>query len=99
MNTKELTTEFFGSFVFYAIVISQKNTEVSPILCGIALIIGILIAKIGSERAGALNPSVSLMSYLNGSINETDAVYFIVIQIVAAVCAYNFNKLLKHEKK
>ena len=90
-STKELASEFLGSFIFYAIVISQKNDQFSPLVCGIALFIGILIAKIGSENAGHLNPGVTFFSYLNGNFTESHAVYFIVVQLIAAVTAWQWN--------
>ena len=78
--------EALGMFVFVAIIMFTGNLYLIPI----ALLIGIVIAQMGSQ--GHLNPCVTAVKWLDLKVDNTEAMYYIVAQLVGAVCAYYWVK-------
>ena len=89
---KEYIAEGAGSFVFFAIIFTQKN----PILMAVGLLIGILIASIASQ--GHLNPAISTISYIRGEMSGEVAVGYIVSQLIGAYAGYKFSILVKNKE-
>ena len=81
--------EFIGTFVFLTVILAT----------GKAIPIGLALAAMiywgGPVSGGCFNPAVSLVSYLNNSLSMTDMVIYIVLQLLAAACAYAFFKQTK----
>jgi glycerol uptake facilitator-like aquaporin len=89
--------EFIGTFFFLSIILNsiKKNTGMSsiPIAIGIGLIAAIILA--GPTSGAHLNPVVSLVSYLNNNLSQTELIYYIIAQCAGAVAAkYYFDKTL-----
>jgi glycerol uptake facilitator-like aquaporin len=88
---RDYIAEGAGSFVFFAIVFTQKN----PILIAVGLLIGILIASIASQSH--LNPAISTVSYIKGEMSGEVAVGYIISQLIGAYAAYQFSILVKNK--
>lgn len=81
-----LFVEFIGTFIFLYVVLALS--QAIPI--GIALTAMIIF---GSAISGAhYNPAVSFMMWVAGKINNAGLISYILVQLVAAYCAYIFYK-------
>ena len=89
---KDYIAEGVGSFVFFAIVFTQKD----PIYIAVGLLIGILIASIASQSH--LNPAISTISYVKGDISGEIAIGYIVSQLIGAFIAYKFAEQINKQK-
>jgi glycerol uptake facilitator-like aquaporin len=85
--------EALGSFVFFSIVLSKPD----PIMISVALLVGILISSIASQSH--LNPAVTAMSYMQGSVNNTEAIGYILSQLAGAFVAVQWFRYYKPVKK
>ena len=81
--------EFVGTFIFLTVIL----------VTGKAIPIGLVLAAMiywgGPISGGCFNPAVSLASYMNGSLDLTNMIIYIVIQFAAATCAYALFKQTK----
>jgi len=86
MFDKIFLAEFIGTFFFLSIIL----------MSGIALPIGIgLIAAlylVAPISGGHLNPAVSTMFYLNGTLDSKGLARNILAQLLGAYCAYKYYK-------
>lgn len=89
MNT--YLAEAVGSFVFFTIVLSNKD----PIMIAVGLLVAILLASIASQSH--LNPAISLMAYLKKDISMTEMAYYILSQVVGAYLAIQYVNILKNK--
>lgn len=84
--------EFIGTFIFVSIILNsiRKNTGMSslPIAIGIGLVAAIIL--VGPVSGGHLNPVVSLVSYLNKNMSQTDLMYYIIAQCAGAIAAKEY---------
>lgn len=86
MNT--YLSEILGMFVFALIILATGD----PILISVGLLIGILLAKIASPAH--LNPAVTAMAWMQGQVNNTDAIMLVGSQLFGAILAvYWWNKM------
>jgi aquaporin Z len=88
--------EFIGTFFFVAIILNalKKNTGMAsvPVAIGIGLIAAIIL--VGPISGAHLNPAVSLVTYLNNSMSQTDLMYYVLAQCAGALAAKQyFDKL------
>lgn len=88
--------EFIGTFFFISIILNslKRNTGMSsvPISIGIGLVAAIIFS--GPISGAHLNPVVSLVTYLNNAMNETELIYYIIAQCFGAIAAkLYFDKL------
>ncbi len=90
---KDYIAEGVGSFIFFAIVFTQKD----PIYIAVGLLIGILIASIASQSH--LNPAISTVSYVKGELTGEVAIGYIVAQLIGAFVAYKFSEHINNKEK
>ncbi len=84
LNLASYGVEFIGTFLFLSVIIITGN----PIAIAVALLAMIYFS--GNISGGHLNPAVSVMSYMNGSVNLNNMIGNIGSQILGAVAAYYF---------
>ncbi len=92
-------TEFIGTFFFLSIILNslKRNTGMAsiPVAIGLGLIAAIILA--GPTSGAHLNPVVSLVTYLNNNMSQTDLIYYIVAQCAGAVAAkYYVDKTISN---
>jgi aquaporin Z len=86
--------EFLGTFLFLSVILSTGN----PIAIAVALLAMIYFG--GSISGGHFNPAVTSMFFAKGDIESTDAVMYIVAQVLGGICAYLFyDKVVKNYRK
>ncbi len=82
----EYVAEAVGSFIFFTIILTKEDAT----MIAVALLIGILIASVASQ--GHLNPAVTAMAYMKGSMNGEKSVSYILAQLAGAVAAVQWAK-------
>ncbi len=85
-------SEALGTFVFLLIILATGD----PVMIAVGLLIGILIAQIASPAH--LNPAVTGMMWMQGKVNNTDAVMFVGAQLLAAVLAVYWWNQMKNKQ-
>jgi aquaporin Z len=86
--------EFLGTFVFLSVILATAN----PIAIAITLLAMIYFG--GNISGGHFNPAVSAMFWSKGELSTTDAIIYIIAQILGGICAYLFfDKIAKNFKK
>ena len=90
-NFFEYLVEFLGTFIFLSVIIVTGN----PIAIGLTLTAVIYFG--GSVSGGHFNPAVNLLMLLNKKINMTQFIGQTVAQLLGAVAAYCYFKLV-HKK-
>ena len=79
--------ELIGTFVFLSVILSSVG---NPTSIGIALAAMILFG--GAISGGHFNPAVTFMTTLNGSIDTTQAIVYVIVQLIGASLALKFYK-------
>ena len=77
--------EFLGTFLFLSVVAATTN----PLLIALALLTAIVL--VGNISGAHLNPAISTMFWVKGSLSNMDLIGYIVAQIfggIAALSAY-----------
>jgi aquaporin Z len=82
-------TEALGTLIFLSVILFTGNRY----LIAVALLIGIVVAQMSSQAH--LNPAVTFMMLLDGKVNNTEALYYVIAQLVGAAAAYY---VVKHSK-
>ena len=84
--------EFIGTFFFVSIILNsiKKNTGMAstPVAIGIGLVAAIIL--VGPISGGHLNPVVSLVSYLNKTMDQTELMYYVAAQCAGAIAAKQY---------
>ena len=87
---EEFLAEVIGTFIFLSVIIMAVNNEKSLPWIEIGLTLSVCILFIGAISGGHMNPAVSLMFYLNKTINSNQLLSYVVAQSLGATLAYNF---------
>lgn len=82
-------SEALGSFVFFLIILATGD----PIMIAVGLLIGILIAQLASQAH--LNPAVTAMMFLQGKVDQTEAMWYVGAQLVGAFLAVQYWNAMK----
>ena len=82
----DIISEFIGSFIFFSVILIKPEA----IAIGLALIVGIYFASPSS--GGHLNPAVSSMMWLKGTLSSSKLLLYVLAQLSGAICAYYFVK-------
>lgn len=85
----EYLAEAVGSFVFFSIILTKSDA----VMIAVALLVGILLASVASQ--GHLNPAVTAMMYMNGKVNGETALSYVAAQLVGAVLAVQYARMVK----
>ena len=93
-NLVKYGVEFLGTFIFLSVILYTDN----PIAIAVTLLAMIYFGGIIS--GGHFNPAVSIMFWSKGNLSTTDAIIYIISQILGGVCAYLlYDKVIKNLKK
>jgi len=96
MNTRAYLAELLGTFVFFAIGLSSVQAvgalgAAAPLLVVVPLAfgLGLLVAifSFGHISGGHFNPAVTVAMVIDGRTTPTDAVGYIVAQVIGAIAA------------
>jgi aquaporin Z len=96
MNTRAYLAELLGTFLFFAIGLSSVQAvgalgDAAPLLVVVPLAFGLgLLAAIfafGHLSGGHFNPAVTVAMVIDGRTTPTDAVGYIVAQVIGAIAA------------
>lgn len=82
--------EFLGTFLFLSVVIATTN----PILIAGALLTVILL--IGNISGCHVNPAISLMLWVKGTLSNKDLVGYVLAQLAGGLTALAAYKSLAH---
>jgi aquaporin Z len=89
MNIPALAVEFLGTFIFLYVIVATGN----PWAIGGTL--AVLAYLGGAISGGHFNPAVTVMMFVNKSVNSSTAVAYIVAQVTAGLLALAAYKKLK----
>ena len=81
--------EFFGTFALLLSILVTGNVY------AIAATFLAIIWLIGGVSGAHINPAVSLVFYLNKTLDTKMFLFYVVSQLAGAVTAYGTTKLLK----
>jgi len=92
----KFVAEIIGTFIFLSVImISVNNADKSLAWLKIGLALSVCILLIGSVSGGHMNPAVSLMFYLNNSINNNELGSYMLAQFIGAALAYHYYLHIK----
>ena len=89
MNTSIFLAEFVGTFILVLAILATGN----PLFIAAAFLAAITIAS--KFSGGHLNPAVSLVMVMNGTIKSGQLIAYIPAQIAGAVTAYCAFKMMR----
>jgi aquaporin Z len=93
-NLVKYGVEFLGTFFFLSVILATGN----PISIAVALLAMIYFG--GHISGGHFNPAVTTMFLARGEMKESDALMYIIAQVLGGVCAYLFyDKVVKNSQK
>ena len=78
--------ELAASTLFLYVILATKNN---------AIAVGAILAIIIMIGNGDVNPSVTIMQVMSGSLNMNDAIPLILVQIAGALVALELHKRVK----
>ncbi|MFN0175778.1 MAG: MIP/aquaporin family protein [Saprospiraceae bacterium] len=86
---KKYLTEFIGTFfLVLTVVLAANNPGIGPMApLAIGAVLMVMIYAGGHISGGHYNPAVTLAVMIRGKIDRGDALYYIIVQLVAAVVA------------
>lgn len=100
MEYQKYFVEFVGTaFFVFVILISanlvppmfgQKSSFFQPFVIAAGLLIAILVG--GEKSGGHFNPAVSLVMYVNKTLDQSDLLPYIGSQLFGALVAYHIHK-------
>ena len=82
--------EYLGTFFFILSILASNG---NPLVVGGAL--ALVIYLIAGHSGGHVNPAVSAVMHLNGSLSQSKLAYYIVAQVLGAVSAYYAYKMAR----
>jgi len=94
----QLTSEFFGTFIFMSIILyatSPNNLwpSLTPVMICVGLLAGIIVS---APVSGAhLNPAVSVMMFVNKSISSQQLGTYVGAQVLGALAAVAAKSMLE----
>ena len=75
--------EYLGTFFFILSIFASNG---NPLVVGGAL--ALVIYLIAGHSGAHVNPAVSAVMHLNGSLSQSKLAYYIIAQVLGAVSAY-----------
>lgn len=95
--------EFIGTFIFITVILVATSKTVtgpaSGLIAPIAIVSALFVAILfgGQISGGHFNPAVTFAKTIEGETPVGTSIAFISVQLLAAISAYFFYKLV-HEK-
>jgi glycerol uptake facilitator-like aquaporin len=86
MNILKCLVEFVGTFLMICVILGTNKVIPMAIAFAAVKYWGIPIS------GGFYNPALTISYYLRGNITSTETIIFILVQLLAAICAYFFIK-------
>lgn len=83
MNFLPYLAEYLGSFFFMLIVFATNG---NPLAVGGTL--AIIIYLVSAHSGAHVNPAVSVVMHMNGSLTHGKLVYYIIAQVFGALSGY-----------
>jgi len=77
-----LLAEYLGTFLISLALLSSSN------VLFVGVIFTVILYLILPVSGAAINPAISLLYYLKGSLGVREAILYSVIQVIAAVSSY-----------
>ena len=87
--------EFIGTFIFLSVILTiagPSSKSYAPLAIGLALTVAVLFAW--NISGGHMNPAVTFMSYVNGSVDLSTSVVYVAAQLLGAYAAVVFGKYI-----
>ena len=82
--------EYLGTFFFILSIFASGG---NPLVIGGAL--AIVIYLVSSHSGAHVNPAVSMVMHMNGSLSQGKLVYYIIAQVLGALSAYYAYKMAR----
>jgi glycerol uptake facilitator-like aquaporin len=90
MNSLPYLAEYLGTFFFILTIFASGG---NPLVIGGAL--AIVIYLVSAHSGAHVNPAVSVVMHLNGSLSQGKLAYYIVAQVLGALSAYYAYKMAR----
>tara|TARA_Y100000591_G_C21617404_1_gene586046 strand:+ start:179 stop:457 length:279 start_codon:yes stop_codon:yes gene_type:complete len=90
----EFFVELIGTFIFLSVII-QSSSFGSVGALAIGLTLAAVIYFGGKVSGGHFNPAVSTMFWMDKKLSSTRLICHILAQLLGAVLAFFFSKLIK----
>lgn len=81
MNIPGIFVEFLGTYIFFFVILATGNAW------AIGLTLALLIFAFGKISGGHFNPGVTVMMLYKKGVLIEDAVYFMIVQVIAGILA------------
>lgn len=85
---RKLITEFIGTFFFVLVIgmtVAGGKGDFAPIAIGTALMVMVFAG--GHISGGHYNPAVSLAILLRGKMNTSEAIQYMIVQVIGGIVA------------
>ena len=96
-NLSIALVEFIGTFIFLSVILTIASgpgaKSYAPFAIGLALTVAVLFAW--NISGGHINPAVTFMSYMNGSVDLSTSVVYVLAQLLGAYAALMFHKNIR----
>jgi len=83
-----LLAEYLGTFLLTFVILNTTN----PLIIGIT--VASIMFLIGSFSGGLLNPAVSYVMYLHSKLSLRELLYYVAIQMVAALSSFSIYRIV-----
>jgi aquaporin Z len=90
MNALPYLAEYLGTFFFILVVFASGG---NPLAIGGAL--AIIIYLVSMHSGAHVNPAVSMVMHLNGSLTQGKLLYYVIAQVLGALSAYYAYKMAR----
>ena len=83
-----LLAEYLGTFLLTFVILNTTN----PLIIGGT--VALIIFLISNFSGGLLNPAVSYVMYLHSKLTFTEFMYYVGIQMVAALSSFSIYRIV-----
>lgn len=88
MLANKLFVELLGTFVFISVIFRYASKEWGGFAIGAALAVLVLFG--GAISGGHFNPAVSLAMYVGDSINVSELIGYVIVQLIGGYAAWAY---------
>lgn len=90
MNYLPYFAEYLGTFFFILSIFASNG---NPLVIGGAL--ALVIYLIAGHSGAHVNPAVSMVMHMNGSLSQGKLAYYVIAQVLGALSAYYAYKMAR----